>query len=249
VQLPPIVVISLARAPARRSAIAAQLEKLGLPFEFFDAIDGAKLSPERVDEVYSPNRTFMRMGRYLHPNEIGCALSHMDIWEHMVRENVPEMLILEDDVVLADDLPTLLATRDRWVPSDARVVYLAHDMAPPVSPTPLDSAFGTDRALCTFENPVMRAAAYLIRTPAAAALLPHGKPLTMPLDDLLGRPEFTGGGIYGIVPNAVMWNDDHPSTIWTDTKPDDFAKQSRAGLGGMVRRFIRRFVKSESLGS
>ena len=246
-QLPPIVVISLARAPERRRAIAAQLERLGLPFEFFDAIDGAKLSPERVDAVYSPNRTFMRMGRYLHANEIGCALSHMDIWEHMLRESIPELLILEDDVVLADDLPTLLATRDRWAPADARVVYLAHDMAPPVSPTPLEPDFGRERSLCTFENPVMRAAAYLIRTPAAESLLPHGKPLMMPLDDLLGRPEFTGGGIYGIVPNAVMWNDDHPSTIWTDTRPDDFAKRSRSGLGGIVRRFIRRFVRSKSL--
>ena len=222
--------------------MAEQLDGLGLPYEFLSAVDGAKIPADRLDKAYSPNGAFMRMGRYLHPNEIGCALSHMDVWERMVRENIPEMLVLEDDVILAPDVPALLASRDQWIPDDARVVYLAHDMAEPKKIAAIGLPGGPGRSLCTFERPVMRSAAYLIRTPAALALLPNGKPLTMPLDDLLGRAEFTGGGIYGVVPNAVMWNDDHPSMIWDDTNPDEFAKRSRAGIGGFVRRLIRRLV-------
>ena len=240
--LPPIVVISLERAPVRRREMAAQLERLGLPYEFLPAVDGSQIPAERLNLAYSPTGAFMRMGRHLHRNEIGCALSHMDVWERMVREQIPEMLVLEDDVILAPDVPALLAARDQWSPDDARVVYLAHDMAEPRKLASIKLPNGLERNLCTFDGPVMRSAAYLIRTPAARALLPNGKPLTMPLDDLLGRAEFTGGGIYGIVPNAVMWNDDHPSMIWDDTNPDEFAKRSRAGIGGFVRRLIRRLA-------
>jgi glycosyl transferase family 25 len=229
--------------------MADRLGRLDLPFEFFSAIDGSELPPARLKHVYSPNRTFMRMGRYLHPNEIGCALSHTEVWAQMVREETAELLVLEDDVELAEDVPMLLATRYKWIPANARIVYLAHHMAEPVGPTPIDSNYGQERSICTFSGPVMSAAAYLIRKPAALSLLAHSIPLRMPVDDLLGRPEFTGGGIYGVVPKPVTWNDNHPSTIWVDTQREDFASASRSGLGGVVRRTLRRIIPRRALPS
>ena len=39
---PPIFIVSLKDAASRRAGMQAQMEKLGLSFEFFDAFDGRK---------------------------------------------------------------------------------------------------------------------------------------------------------------------------------------------------------------
>lgn len=238
----PIVVINLERATHRRAAVCEMMDRLGLEFEFSGGIDGAELTPVQLSDVYSPFRAFLRLGRHLHVNEVGCTLSHVDVWRRMVRENIPELLVLEDDAVLGDAVPRLIATRHEWMPRDARVVYLAHDMAAPFDLVPIRSEGVDGLSVCTFRAPVMRCAAYIIRLPAAVSLLAHSSPVTTPPDDLLGHSEFTGGGIYGVVPKPATWDDDHPSTIWGDTNRDDFAQLSRGGLTGLARRLLRRAV-------
>ncbi len=218
------------------------LGRLGLSFQFTEGIDGTELSPSQLKAVYSPIRAFLRLGRHLHVNEIGCTLSHVEVWRRMVRENIGELLVLEDDAVLGDDVPRLIATRHEWMPADARVVYLAHDMAPPFDLVPITSEGVHGLSVCTFPAPVMRCPAYIIRLPAAVSLLKHSAPVTTPPDDLVGRKECTGGGIYGVVPKPATWDDDHPSTIWEGTDRDEFTRLSRGGVSGLVRRLLRRAV-------
>ncbi|MBA2707206.1 MAG: glycosyltransferase family 25 protein [Gemmatimonadaceae bacterium] len=236
----PIEVISLTRSLERRNEMAIRLDALGLAYQFVDGVDGSTLTVEQLKKVYSARDSFQRMGRYLHPNEIGCALSHLGVWRMMVADDVPEVLVLEDDVALEADLPDLLDRRSEWLPDDARVLFLAHHMARPIQRRSIPGKADHGRALCSFDSPVMAAAAYVIRLAAAKSLLAHSHPLTMPLDDLLGRSEFTGGGIYGITPQPVTWTDAHPSTIWTDIDRESFAKMSRKGPVGFYRRMLRR---------
>lgn len=236
----PTVVINLDRSTERRAAVTEMMSRLGLEFQFSRGIDGAELTPARLREVYSPFRAFLKLGRHLHVNEVGCTLSHVEVWRRMVRENIPEMLILEDDAVLGEAVPELIAKRNEWMPRDARVVFLAHDMAAPFDLLPIVSEGLQGFSVCTFRAPVMRCAAYIIRLPAAASLLDHSLPVTTPPDDLVGRGEYTGGGIYGIAPKPATWDDDHPSTIWGTTNRDDFAMASRGGIAGLMRRLIRR---------
>jgi glycosyl transferase, family 25 len=102
----PIVVISLADAAERRTAMRAQMHTLGLPFEFFDAIDGRTLAPERARlfaHAESP-----REGRRLLAGEIGCSASHFSVVERIAAGSSEFVCVLEDDAVLTPGLKAFL---------------------------------------------------------------------------------------------------------------------------------------------
>ncbi len=105
-----VFVISLPDCRDRRTRISAALDGLGLPFEFFDAVDGRQgFPPERESEI---DRTeAWRKGNFLTDAEFACALSHIDVYRRIVSENIDHALVLEDDVIPQPDLVRYLAGR------------------------------------------------------------------------------------------------------------------------------------------
>ena len=91
----PIFYINMASRPDRRQHVERQLVAHGLTATRIDAVTPAdfQLSPD------SP----------LSSGELGCSRSHQKIWRLMVENNIAAALILEDDVLLADEVPALLA--------------------------------------------------------------------------------------------------------------------------------------------
>jgi glycosyl transferase family 25 len=239
-----IVVINLARSVERREHISTQLRRLNLDFEFAVAVDGQNLSGHQMG-LYSADAAFTNLGRGLHRNEIGCFLSHVQVWETLVESGQNEFLILEDDVTIADDLVSLIRRHEEWIPTDAGVVYFAHHVANEINLVPISVPARSPRFLCEFDGPVMSSSAYLLRRAAAINLLRHWKPIRMATDDLLGRPQFSGR-IYGVVPKPVIWTD-HGSTIWTDTTREQFTSHSRGGFIGFVRRIKNKVWPQEGL--
>lgn len=100
--------ISLERSDDRRELVTGQINKLGLPYEIFDAVDGKKL--DIVDEkyveyngerfLYNPipknNRNKMSYG------EIGCFLSNILLARKMLATDHDYFLFLEDDNIILD---------------------------------------------------------------------------------------------------------------------------------------------------
>ena len=92
-----IKVISLASSTARRNSIRSQLERLDVPFEFFDAI-----TPETAQQHvhhYDEKEFFKNCGRYATGPEIACYASHLTLWRQCANDGRP-YLILEDDAKL-----------------------------------------------------------------------------------------------------------------------------------------------------
>lgn len=102
-----VFVISLKRATDRRADMTAQLQKLGLTFEFFDAYDGRDLSD--IDPLYDAAVARERNGEPLSKGQRGCAMSHRALYERIVHEDIDHALILEDDVVLSPRIVSLLS--------------------------------------------------------------------------------------------------------------------------------------------
>ena len=97
-----IFIVNLERSLDRKNILEKRCCELGLKVEFIKAIDGKNLSACDIKKMTrSINYAFM-------PGEIGCALSHQNIYKKMIEENIPEALILEDDVTLPDNLPELI---------------------------------------------------------------------------------------------------------------------------------------------
>lgn len=106
-----IFVINLERRTDRRVFMEQQLQKLGLEAEFIHAVDGAHLSEEE-QALYDEPTAVAFNGRPFALGEIGCTLSHRVIYERMVREKIPQALILEDDVSLSEDVSRIIADKE-----------------------------------------------------------------------------------------------------------------------------------------
>lgn len=107
---PHIFIISLPKDRHRREFLEGQLQKLNLPYSIEQAVHGEKLSPQELDASYDRDKAIRRFNRELSRGEIGCALSHVNIYKKMSANNIPYALILEDDArILDEDLPETLS--------------------------------------------------------------------------------------------------------------------------------------------
>jgi glycosyl transferase family 25 len=96
----PVYVISLATARERRALITTHLERLHIPYTLVDAVEGNKLGQSYKDQV-NPDGN-------MSPASLGCYLSHVRLYEHVVANDIPVALILEDDTVVHPSLGAFL---------------------------------------------------------------------------------------------------------------------------------------------
>jgi len=122
-----VQVISMVSSPQRRTTIADHLSAVGLPFRFFDAVDGRAggVAQHFVCRPDFPLRAYTYRDRPVDAGELACTLSHMRAirraWAQGVRG---PMVILEDDALLCGPLDILSAILER-APKDAAYVQLA----------------------------------------------------------------------------------------------------------------------------
>ncbi len=76
-----------------------QLQALGMAYEIFPAVDGIQLSDDQLAK-YSEVEAIKTLGRPLVKTQIGCALSHLNIYEKIVAEGISECVVLEDDIYI-----------------------------------------------------------------------------------------------------------------------------------------------------
>jgi glycosyl transferase family 25 len=96
---PKIFVVNLIRSIERRKDIESKFNYYKIPFEIFQATDGSQLSLQELMEIQS-NASFFKQkyGREMNEGEIGCALSHINLYKKIVSEEISYAIILEDDI-------------------------------------------------------------------------------------------------------------------------------------------------------
>lgn len=119
-----IIVISLERAKERREKIKAQLVALNIDAVIMDAVDGQKLTNEEKNKkIHLPNG--YRFGDMFKPGEIACTMSHINALKIAKEKQWPYLIVLEDDVVLAEDFVKRLKFLFNILPNDWEHVYLS----------------------------------------------------------------------------------------------------------------------------
>eukprot|EP00057_Strongylocentrotus_purpuratus_P024637 XP_011679111.1 PREDICTED: procollagen galactosyltransferase 1 [Strongylocentrotus purpuratus] len=96
-----IYLVNLERRPLRRLRMQAALKLLRIDFKLIKAVDGKLLSPDILREMgidMLPGYADPYWGRVLTKGEIGCFLSHYNIWKEVVERNLSRILIFEDDI-------------------------------------------------------------------------------------------------------------------------------------------------------
>lgn len=116
-----IFIINLDKDVERLSNAYKQLDKYEFKnYEKFTGIYGKQLS---IDEINDNTTTIGKL--FASRSMIGCALSHIRIWEKIVKENINLSLILEDDFICKDDFKNKLNNVLLKAPKDYHIIYLS----------------------------------------------------------------------------------------------------------------------------
>ena len=206
--LPPIFIISL-KDSSRREVIASRLRSLNLKFKFFDAVYGRNLTKNELDEVdfdFYPKK--FNSPKKLTLGEIGCALSHIKLYEYIVENQISEAIILEDDAIVSLYFEDILKSALHKISSSKEIIFLDHGKA---KVWPLMRNLPERYRLAKYRSPsknskrcIIRTTAYLLTFNGAKKLLKHAYPIRMPADYLTGLLQLNCLNAYGIEPPCVF---------------------------------------------
>jgi len=88
--------INLDKSTKRLESSKKKLDQLGIEFDRVSAIHGTDLSKEDINKVYTSQGLYNHH-KELNRGEIGCYLSHRNVWQEIVSNNLDFALIFEDD--------------------------------------------------------------------------------------------------------------------------------------------------------
>ena len=193
---PRIIVINLAASTERRKIMEQHLKELGLEGEFFSATDGRQMSEKDIAAIYDDEQASKTEWGKLTRGEIGCAISHRRVWQMLLDSGEAGFLVLEDDIVLAPDVPKWLAELTRLA-RDGDVIPFVKTSSTPYffRRVKLDS-----RWLIYANQSFIGATAYYITPLAARRLLAASHPIHFPTDCWYSNPGFKGA-----TPIRVVW--------------------------------------------
>ena len=95
-----IFVINLDRSTDRLISMSNELKNLNLEFERISAVDGRMMSDEFLKKYYSADLNKKNYYVPLTKSEIGCYISHINVCNKIVQDNLDFGIVLEDDVLL-----------------------------------------------------------------------------------------------------------------------------------------------------
>ena len=112
-------VINLDSRKDKLESIDKDLKKNNLEYERFSACDGKKL------DIYSNDiAKYFDKNNKLTPGQIGCALSHIKIWEKAIENNYKYTLVLEDDAIIPENFNNKLVDIFNDIPENWHMILL-----------------------------------------------------------------------------------------------------------------------------
>ena len=92
-----VFVISLKNSK-RFHRLEKRLKKLKIKFILIHGVNGLEFSKKKkLHKISDQNKIFNQISRKMSPSEIGAAASHLKTYDYIVRNNIDQAIILEDD--------------------------------------------------------------------------------------------------------------------------------------------------------
>lgn len=205
--------INLDRSPERLAVMKRQLDRLPFPWERVPAVDGRTLAPIPSD-LFDTRGYDRRHGKGESAAEVGCYVSHVHALRAFLDGPAEFGIICEDDIVLPDNLPALiaaLAARAR----DWDVVKLAgRHSGTPIRLRALVDGYHLSALLTRHTG----SACYLVNRRAAARYVERLLPVRVPYDHAFDRAWAFGIRFRAVTPMPVDSQAAGATTIGALTK-------------------------------
>jgi GR25 family glycosyltransferase involved in LPS biosynthesis len=128
--------INLDRRPEKNVHIQKELSKIGWngPVERISAVDGRQLEEKTIKKYFTQqaieqaNTKYDKFipGYYMTKGGMGCALSHRNIFLKIMQENNDYVLVLEDDIIFANDFMQTWNHYSKSLPKNFDLVYVGY---------------------------------------------------------------------------------------------------------------------------
>lgn len=194
-QLTRIMVISLAASTERRAAFTARANNSAVSWEFFDAC--TEISPSLT---YDERK--LKLRRSLTESEIGVYSSHYSLWEQLLRDDVKQYIILEDDVIVDWKMIERLFNIDF---DSCGISYLRLFYKRPVPFSVIKSSYlSRSSFILQLKGRADGAQAYIVTRAAAERLIRYCRRIERPIDSALDRYWEHGVANLCLFPFAVI---------------------------------------------
>lgn len=220
-----IFVINLKTSVRRRKKTESQLNKLGLPFEIFEAVQGSALTKNEILSWYDAN-FYNDRPTYHTSGMVGCTLSHYFVYKRIVEQKIEKALILEDDMVLSKNLPALLNEISKKIRND-EIIMLFYQSYFPINLCATSAQSVKDKFKLYQVNDLKglrSTAAYVVTYRAANTMLKGYLPISFFPDDWkVFYNKKLLNGVRVIYP-FTLTNSYEPTTISPNSKGGKFVK-------------------------
>lgn len=203
----PVYVINLDCAEDRMLSMDQQLSAIDVNYERIPAIKGNSLTETEINIEYSAalNKKYFRADLSL--GEIGCYISHKNVWRKMVAENIEFAVILEDDMIIENNFIKLFSLTETLKKYD--LIKLADNRNhQPKKITKLEQPF----ELINFTKIPNCATGYTISLAGAKKLLSR-ELFYRPVDIDMQFCQELGLSVYGLRPYPINENKSFTSDI------------------------------------
>jgi GR25 family glycosyltransferase involved in LPS biosynthesis len=194
------VVISL-RSSARGEHVAKIQGTCPVPCQLWDATDGREMPPDQIEQIYQPNLLTPNYPFELRPGEIGCFLSHRRIWQWIVDQQIPQLLIFEDDIAFLPNFAETLAFAQQHAPDGSYVQFQVRNLK--FNSDNLSGSSSTPRLVRPDVVP-LRCTAQLVTLGAAQRLLANSQQIDRPVDALIQMTWLHGVEVLVALPQSVI---------------------------------------------
>lgn len=227
-------VIHLARATSRRSVAERLCADCGVPCEIADAVDGSALTAAELTAVYSPGLIAPRYPFALRAGEIGCFLSHRQIWQRLLDSDAEAALILEDDLAMSPDFVDALALAQRNLPMFGYIQFQTRPL--------VGAALDELKVCCLYQPDVtpLRTSGQLISRDTAERLLALTTHFDRPIDTFLQMHWHTGLRLGAIAPSGLSDRTAEVGGSTISQRRPLIEKLTREWQRGRYRRTVRR---------
>jgi GR25 family glycosyltransferase involved in LPS biosynthesis len=162
-----------------------------------EAVDGNALAEEERNKVYRHQLHTPHYPFGMNSGEIGCFLSHRNVWQRMVDANLDAALVLEDDVELEPGFDDAFAFACATIRHGDYLQFRVH---------PLRGQRCSNSLPFTVHKPVVTGfgtVAQLVSRGAAERLIAFTREFDRPIDTLLQMKWLTGVAPAAVLPSFV----------------------------------------------